>query len=48
MNNKNKQLQFQLLSDTEKIQLLNTMIKEYKDSPKVIKILEELKQGIEE
>lgn len=46
--NINKTIAFQSLSDTEKIQLLNSMIEEYKDSPKVIKVLKELKSSIEE
>ena len=43
-----KSINFQSLSDSEKIILLNDMIKEYKDSPKIIKVLKELKSGIEE
>ena len=43
-----KSINFQSLSDSEKIRLLNDMIKEYKDSPKIIKVLKELKSGIEE
>lgn len=46
-NNTNNTIAFQSLSDTGKIQLLNSMIKEYKDSPKVIKVLKELKISIE-
>ena len=43
-----KSINFQSLSDSGKIRLLNDMIKEYKDSPKIIKVLKELKSGIEE
>ena len=48
INYSNNTIAFQSLSDSEKIQLLNTMIEEYKDSPKVIKVLRELKTRIEE
>ena len=34
-----KSINFQSLSDSEKIRLLNNMIKEYKDSPKSLKYL---------
>lgn len=43
-----KTISFQSLSDSEKIKLLNDMIAEYKDSPRIIKVLKELKSGIEE
>lgn len=46
--NINKPIAFQSLSDIEKIELLNSMIEEYKDSPKVVKVLRELKASIEE
>lgn len=45
--NPNDPQAFQSLSDSEKIKLINEMIEEYKDSPKIIKVLEELKSGIE-
>lgn len=47
-NYANKSIAFQSLSDSEKIQLLNSMIEEYKDSPKIVKTLKELKSSIEE
>lgn len=47
-NNINKTIEFQTLSDIEKIQELNKMIEEYKDSPKIVKTLKELKSSIEE
>lgn len=46
-NNTNNTIAFQSLSDTEKIRLLNSMIEEYKDSPKVVKTLKEMKSSIE-
>ena len=46
--NTNKSIEFQTLSDIEKIQELNKMIEEYKDSPKIVKKLMELKSSIEE
>ena len=36
-NNINKTIAFQSLSDAEKIELLNSMIEEYKDSSKIVK-----------
>lgn len=42
-----KPIAFQSLSDTEKLSLLNSMIEEYKDSPKVVKVLNEMKDAIE-
>ena len=47
-NNTNESISFQSLSDTEKIELLNSMIEEYKDSSKIVKTLKELKSSIEE
>ena len=47
-NYTNNPIAFQSLSNIEKIQLLNTMIEEYKDSPKIVKTLKELKSSIEE
>lgn len=44
----NNIITFQSLSDSEKIQLLNSMIEEYKDSPKVVKVLKGIKTSIEE
>ena len=39
---------FQSLSDKEKVHLLNSMMEEYKDSPKILKTLEELRNSIED
>lgn len=47
-NNINKTIEFQTLSDTDKINELNKMIEEYKDSPKIVKKLMELKSSIGE
>lgn len=48
INYSNNKIAYQALSDTEKIQIINEMIEEYKDSPKIVKALKELKAGIEE
>lgn len=47
-NNMNRAIEFQTLSDTDKIKELNKMIEEYRDSPKILKKLIELKSSIEE
>ncbi len=46
-NNYNKPIIFQSLSDTEKLSLINSMIEEYKDSPKIIKVLTDIRKTIE-
>lgn len=43
----NKLIAFQSLSDAEKISLLDSMIDEYKDSPKITKVLNDIRKTIE-